>query len=123
MSNRFNSTLAFQEFIEKELQHVVDRFNDLNATVYLYCHVKTPDETARRVLIIAEAQSTRIVVSVEAAYQVFEGDIHHVLQVIGGVDRSEVAGKLLPLLGQAYEVAIAWKPTFADVEELFYLSS
>lgn len=123
MSNRFNTTLAFQEFITKELQHALNRFYDLNATVYIYCHVKNPDEASRRILVIAEAHSSKIVVSAEAAYQVFEGDIHYVVREIGTVDRLKAAEKLLALVLEAYEVVISWKPTFADVAENFYLSA
>ncbi len=121
MPNRFNSTQAFQEFITKELQHALDRFYDLNATVYIYCHVKDPVESSRRVLVIAEAYSSKIVVSVEAAYQVFEGDIHYTVREIGKLDRLKAAEKLLPLVLEAYEFVISWKPTFADIEEYFYL--
>jgi hypothetical protein len=125
MSNRFNSTQAFQEFITKELQHehARERFYDLNATVYIYCHVKDPDESSRRILIIAEAHSPKIVVSVEAAYQVFEGDIHYTVREIGTIDRLKAAEDLLPLVLEAYEFVISWKPTFADIEEYFYLSA
>lgn len=123
MSNRFNSIQAFQEFINLELQHSLDRFYDRNATVYIYCHVKSPDSPARRVLVIAEAHSPTIEVSVEAAYQVFEGDIHHVVRQIGEVVRSQAADELLPLVSQAYEVAISWKPSFADIEESVFLPS
>jgi hypothetical protein len=123
MSNRFNSTQAFQEFITRELQHARDRFYDLNATVYIYCHVKDPDESSRRILVIAEAHSPKIVVSVEAAYQVFEGDIHYTVREIGRIDRLKAAEDLLPLVLEAYEFVISWRPTFADIEEYFYLSA
>lgn len=123
MSNRFNSTQAFQEFITRELQHARDRFYDLNATVYIYCHVKDPDESSRRILVIAEAHNPKIVVSVEAAYQVFEGDIHYTLREIGRIDRLKAAEDLLPLVLEAYEFVISWRPTFADIEEYFYLSA
>jgi hypothetical protein len=121
MSNRFDSTQVFQAFINLELQHSLDRFYDRNATVYIYCHVKSPDDPARRILVIADAHSSNITVSVEAAYQVFEGDIHHIVREIGTVDRTQVDHKLLPLIVEAYEVAVAWRPSFADVEEYIYL--
>lgn len=123
MSNRFDSTQAFQEFINLELQHSLDRFYDRNATVYIYCHVKSPDDPARRVLVIAEAHSSNITVSVEAAYQVFEGDIHHIVRQIGTVARTQANQELLPLMLEAYEMAVAWRPSFADVEEYIYLPS
>ncbi len=121
MFNRFDSTQAFQDFISLELQHALDNFHDPKAAVYFYCHVKTPDAPGRRVLAVTEAYSSKIVVSVEAAYQVFAGDTHYVVREIGAVERSQAAEHLLPLLLEAYETAITWKPAFSDIEEYLYL--
>jgi hypothetical protein len=121
MSNRFDSTQAFQEFISLELQHAQGSFQDRKAAVYIYCQVNNPDVPGRRVLAVAEAYSPKIEVSVEAAYQVFDGDTHYVVREIGAVERFQAAGQLLPLVLEAYETATTWKPTFSDIGEYLYL--
>lgn len=121
MYNRFDSTRAFQDFICLELQHSLGSFQDRQAAVYIYCQVNSPDFPGRRVLAVTEAYSTKIQVSVEASYQVFDGDTHYVVRLIGSVERSQAAEHLLPLLLEAYETAVTWKPAFSDIEEYLYL--
>lgn len=119
--DRFDSTQAFQDFIALELQNSLDRFNDPKLAVYIYCQVKDPAVPGRRVLAVTEAYSSKIDVSVEAAYQVFAGDTHYVVREIGAVERSQAATQLLPLLLEAYETALTWKPAFDDIEKYLFL--
>ena len=123
MSDNYASAHAFHTFVNEELTPAINRFASEEATVYIYCHSTKPTEPSRRVLVVTEANSATITVCIEAAYQLFEGDIHHYVRRIGAIPCAEARAKLQPLLWEAYEIVMAWKPTFADIEENLFLPS
>jgi hypothetical protein len=123
MSDNNVVSQAFQTFVEEDLAPALNRFDCEEAAVYIYCHPTKPTEPSRRVLVVTEANSAMITVCIEAAYQLFEGDIHHYVRRIGMIPCAEAAGKLRPLLWEAYEIVMSWKPTFADIEDILFLPS
>lgn len=121
MTQTIISSNTFEDFIEYELTRALERFDQEEAAVYIYCHQARPYEPSRRVLVVTEADSATITVCIETAYELFAGDIHHCVRRIGTINRAEVTEKLLPLVYEAYEIVLAWKPTFANIEASAYL--
>src|SRR4051812_16095711 len=97
---------AFDAFIHNELGQALERFDHQEVEVYIYCHLTQPSEPSRRVLVVTEANSAKIAVCIEAAYELFKGDMHHYVRRIGMVDRAEAAAKLEPLVREAYEIIL-----------------
>lgn len=114
---------AFQTFVDEKFGRSLDRFDCEDPAVYIYCHLTKPTEPSRRVLVVTETNTAMITVCIEVTYQLFEGDIHHYVRRIGAIPCTEATGKLRPLLWEAYEIVMSWKPTFADIEENAYLPS
>ncbi len=112
---------AFEVFVETELNLAVTRFDQEAAAVYIYCHRTPPQEPSRRVLVITEANRGRIAVCIEATYGLFEGDIHHYVRQIGTVSHEDALSKLEPLAREAYEIVMAWKPSFVEIGEYAFL--
>lgn len=123
MSDNYLTAQAFHSFINEELNPALNRLDCEEATVYIYCHETKPTEPSRRVLVVTEANSAMITVCIEAAYQLFEGDIHHYVRRIGTIACAEAEAKLRPLLWEAYEIVMAWKPSFTDIEDYLFLPS
>ncbi len=121
MSDSYITSHAFQTFLNVELSKALERFDHEEAAVYIYCHLSPAYEPSRRVLVVTEANSARIAVCIEAAYELFEGDIHHYVRQIGTIARSEAATKLRLLVSEAHEIVLAWKPTFANIEDNVFL--
>src|SRR3712207_577188 len=85
MSDSFTMAQTFQSFVNYELSHALERFDHQDAAVYIYCHLTDPGEPSRRVLVITEANSARIAVCIEAAYELFAGDTHHYVRQVGTI--------------------------------------
>ena len=90
-------------------------FDDNEADVYMSCHLVAEGEPSRRVLVVSDKHSPIVRVCIEAAYELFEGDIHHHVQRIGTVNRDETGTKLVPLVREAYDRLMAWKPTHENI--------
>ncbi len=106
---------SFEQFLYNELAQATPRFGDSEAEIYVYCHLAPEGEPSRRVLIVTDRRSPIVRVCIEAAYELFEGDVHHYVQRIGTVNRDETATKLIPLVREAYERLMAWKPTNENI--------
>ena len=103
-----------QQFLV-ELQSAQSRFDDSEAEVYMYCHLMPEGEPSRRVLVVVDKLSPLVRVCIEAAYELFAGDVHHFVQRIGTVNRDETATQLAPLVQQAYDRLLAWRPTHESI--------
>ena len=121
--NQPNNGQNFEAFINTELSEALERFDQQDAAVYVYCLVSQPEAPSRRVLVVTEANSAQVVVCIEAAYQLFEGDIHHYVRQVGMLDRHEAAGKLAALVREAYELITAWRPSYEDLAECVFRSN
>lgn len=106
------ANLALERFINIDLAEAAPRFSDLEAEIYLYCPLAPDDELGRRVMVVSDHNSPVIRVCIEAAYELFEGDVHHFAQRIGTVRRDEAANtdNLILLVRQAYERLLDWRP-------------
>ena len=104
------AALAIEGFINKDLTEAAPYFNDPETEIYLACLLAPDDEMGRRVVVVSDQHSTVIRVCIAAIYELFEGDVHHFVQRIGTVNRDEAATALTPLVRQAYQRLIDWKP-------------
>lgn len=104
------AALAIERFINIDLVEAAPGFSNPESEIYLYCPLAPDDELSRRVMIISDRNSPVIRVCIEAIYELFEGDVHHYVQRIGTVNRDEAATGLTPLVRQAYERLLDWKP-------------
>lgn len=88
---------------------------------FVYTHPSQPTEPVRRVLVTSESARNRLRVSIEAAYQLFEGDYHHIVHSIGFYTAEEPAEVLGALVKTAYELVMSWKPSMASIETTAFL--
>ncbi|HEX2916200.1 MAG TPA: hypothetical protein VH186_35900 [Chloroflexia bacterium] len=112
--------LAFNHFMQTVLDEGARRFSDYESGIYMYCQLAPEDEAGRRVLVVSERYSQVVRVCIEAAYELFEGDVHHYVQRIGTVERETVSSNLEPLMRQAYNSLMAWKPTHENIWDNVY---
>ncbi len=105
---------AYGQFLQ-ELSEAAPRLGNLDVDVYMWCHLAPPGEESRRILVVADRHSPIVRVCIEAAYALFAGDIHHYVKRIGTVTRAEIAGGLTPLVSEAYQRLMAWKPTHENI--------
>jgi hypothetical protein len=111
---------AFEHFINSELAPASLRFGNSEAEIYMYCHLAPEGEPSRRLLVVTDKQSAIIRVCIEAAYELFAGDIHHYVNRVGTVNRDEADEKLIPLVREAYDRLIAWKPSHENIWDNVY---
>lgn len=104
------AALAIERFINVDLIEAAPRFSDIETEIYMYCPLAPNDELSRRVMVVSDQRSPVIRVCIEATYELFEGDVHHFVQRIGTVNRDEAATNLAPLVRQAYDRLVDWKP-------------
>ena len=104
------AALAIERFISIDLIEAAPGFSDLETEIYIYCPLAPDDELSRRVMVVSDRNSPVIRVCIEAAYELFEGDVHHFVQRIGTIHRDEAANDLTPLVRQAYERLLDWRP-------------
>ncbi len=121
MSATVQSAQAFQSFLDNELSQALDSFDENNTAVYTFSHLGGPDEPSRRVLVVIDSRTEMIFVSVEAAYQLFDGDNHYHVHQVGAVSQAEAVEKLRPLVEEAYRQIMAWKPSFESIEDNAFL--
>ena len=111
----------FDTFLNVELPRAL-AYSDLeDAAIYIYCYVAGPTEPTRRVFVVTEAHTGRIAVCIEAAYQLFEGDIHHYVRQIGTLDRTASVAELQATVREAHDIIVAWRPTLANIEANAFL--
>ena len=111
----------FQDFQNEQL--CPQSFNPSEASVHVACCLNQPEEPSRRVLVSTEPNNPKIEVSIEATYELFEGDFHYCVIQVGQIKREEVAEKLQLLVSRAAEMAMAWQPNFATIQDQAFLPS
>lgn len=121
MIDTYTCAKTFQAFVDNDLRQAIERFDHEEAGFYIYCGLTGLTGLSRRVLVITEPNSAKIAVCIEAAYHLFEGDTHHYVRQVGTIDRAEAASKLEPLVREAYEIVMSWKPTLANIEDNAFL--
>ncbi len=113
-SSQLSAQRNFEQFLN-DLAAASSRFADNEAEIYMFCHLAPENEPGRRVLVVTDKHSPIVRVCIEAAYELFAGDIHHYVQRIGTVERQETRTKLVPLVREAYERLMSWKPTHENI--------
>ncbi len=106
---------SLDKFLQTELVEAAPRFATNDSEIYMFCHLAPEGEMSRRMMVVSDFGSPVVRVCIEAAYELFEGDVHHFVQRIGTVNRDEVAIGLEPLVRQAYDRLMAWKPTHENI--------
>jgi hypothetical protein len=115
-------TPEFQEFLNVDLTLALGRLENDEPVCFVYTQSGTMHEPVRRVLVIREAGATDyLTVSIEAAYELFEGDYHHIVRRIGTYRRGEPVAHLREIVEQAYETVMLWKPTLANIQDTAFL--
>jgi hypothetical protein len=123
------ATLVFTEAAEKLYQDFVT-YNvpnmlglleeDANDIHFFYCSFNNPEQLSRRVLVVADGGSPVVRVCIEAAYELFEGEINYKVERVGTVQRQEVRQGLIPLLDRAFERLVSWRPTHDNIWDNVY---
>jgi hypothetical protein len=109
-ANTFVQTVESTEYAERALENflvqtVADApFEDYEAGIYVYCQCAPEGELSRRVLVVCDKYTQPVRVCIEAAYELFQGDIHH-----------HVRTELEPLIRRAFAELMAWKPTHENI--------
>ena len=106
---------AFENFLRNELPQAQQYWADTEAAIYMFCHLAPAGEASRRVLVVTDKNSPIVRVCIEAACELFEGDIRHYVQRVGTVNREEAPAKLEALVREAYHRLMAWRPTYENI--------
>jgi hypothetical protein len=120
-ANTFVHTVESTEYAECALedflaQAVADApFEDYEAGIYVYCQCAPEGELPRRVLVVCDKYTQPVRVCIEAAYELFQGDIHYHVKRINTVNRENVRIELEPLIRRAFAELMAWKPTHENI--------
>ncbi len=114
------ATQVFNDFMTYEVPGIVEQLANVNDLHFFCCSFNGPDELSRRVLVVADASSPIVRVCIEAAYELFEGDIHYKVERIGTVDRSQLRTDFLPLLERAFDKLYIWRPTHDNIWDNVY---
>lgn len=111
---------AFDLFVHTELAQAAARFENSEAEIYIYCHLAPEGEPTRRLLVVTDKHSQVVRVCIEAAYELFAGEVHHHVERVGTVNRSDMNTDLENLVREAYQRLIAWKPTHDNIWDDVY---
>lgn len=69
----------------------------------------------RRLLISHAERSPELKISFEAAFELFEGDVHHHVEPVGNISRERVQTDLAPLVFEAFHYMSGWKPSAESI--------
>lgn len=114
------ATQVFNDFMTCEVPGMMEQLAKPDELHFFYCSFNGPDELSRRVLVVADASSPIVRVCIEAAYELFEGDIHYKVERIGTVDRSQLRSDFVPLLERAFDKLYNWRPTHDNIWDNVY---
>lgn len=107
----------FKDFMTNTVPGILKQLEDENEIHFFHCDFNGPDELSRRVLVVADASSPLVRVCIEAAYELFEGDINYKVERIGTVNRAQVGSGLVPLMHKAFAQLVGWRPTQDNIWE------
>lgn len=105
----------FENFVAHQVPTMYELLENPDDISFFCCNFSQPKELSRRVLVVADASSPTVRVCIEAAYELFEGDINYKVERVGEIYRRQVRQELINLLQTAYARLISWRPTQENI--------
>lgn len=118
--NALEAVDALDNFISGDIRDAQSHFQDLNTSIYLFCRLDQAEYLGRRILVCSEVKEKVLRICIEAAYNLFDGDVHYHVERIGTVDRNRAWAELPQMLQLAYDKLIMWKPTHENIWDNVY---